>query len=413
MRRRPRSASRGLSAGGWVLLPQAVSRLSALYVFALAARVVEASDLGVLAIGTAAGAAAFGITPAVVGKPLAAMKDDAQRCLAAPQAASAAVLLSLPVAALLCAAALVTVGTARLTLLACSAAVIGSTLVEAQYWRVVFEHGRRRAGVELSAAFVVQGLAITLAVTLGGAAAVVLAPFAALVVVGAVSITAGGGLTLSGARGWMTAQRHLWLPYVWGVTAGVVLVTAVPLILASAAGLEAAAGYRALELLFGATNLLLGVAVRALLTEDVDSGRAYRLIVAPIAFVAVLNGVGLVVLPLDVVEAVVGSAASMVTAMTVVLFTAQRALLSPAHIGGTLLVRARSARDVGALGACNALVHFLLLVAGARWAGLSGGLAGLAVAEAVAAVVYTSLVHSRETGSRVTGRRTESEGTSP
>lgn len=394
MSRRTTSVRPGLSAGGWVLLPQAVSRLSALYVFAVAARAVEARDLGVLAIATAAGAAAFGVVPAVVGKPLAAMKDDAQRRLAAARAASSAVLLSLPVAAVLGAAALATAGTARLTLLACSAAVVGSTLVEAQYWRAVFEHGRRRAGVGLSVAFLVQCLAVTLAVARGGAAAVVLAPFTALVVVGTVSIAAGGGLTLSGARLWITGERRLWLPYVWGVSAGVVLVQAVPLILTSTAGLEAAAGYRALELLFGATNLLLGVAVRALLTEDsVDRRRAYRLVVLPIAGVALVNGAALVAVQPSALEAVVGSAASVIALPALLLFTAQRMLLSPAHVGGTLLVHVLPAGRVGLLGVLNSLLHFVLLVIGAWWAGLAGGLAGLAVAEAVAAVVHTWLVH--------------------
>jgi hypothetical protein len=53
------AAVRQVRASAWVFLPQAVARLSALFVFAVAANRLSAEDVGILAIATAVTAASF------------------------------------------------------------------------------------------------------------------------------------------------------------------------------------------------------------------------------------------------------------------------------------------------------------------------------------------------------------------
>lgn len=383
-------------ASAWVFLPQAVSRLSAFFVFAVAANRLSAEDVGVLAIATAVTAASFGLAPAIVGKPLAVLSDDASRASRAPMAKSFAVLAGTAAGLLLAAAALVTRGDLRLTLIACAVGVPAAMVVESHYWRTVFLRGRRHAGLILSAAFAVQVVSVTIAALLLPDWTVVLAPFAGLAAAAVVLLAVDRHLSWSGARAWAVEHRPTWLPYVSGVAAAVVLVQAVPVILAVTAGLAAASVYRAGELLFGGTNLLIGVLAQTLMTQDTRDIRAtYLRTGAVVLTVAIANALVLVLLPAAVLRGLVGSVSPAVQEL-LPLFTVQRAALGLAYVGSILLLRTFTPRKVGILGVVAAGLNLLLLVVGAMSNGVTGGIAGLALAETLVAAYYV-LVIRRQT----------------
>lgn len=377
-------------SGGWVVVPQVVSRLCAFYVFAVAARSVSGDALGALVIATAMAAGSVALAPAIVGKPLAVLAGP-ERVVAAARARSFAVLSAVAVSVLLLMAGLLAEGTVRLVLLAGAVGVPASMAAEAQYWSSVFVHGRRRAGLGLSACYLVQAGAVTVAAASLPDAGVVVAPFAGMAVA-AVAVMAADGLSPQGAWAWLTQHRSLWLPYVAGVGAAVALVQAVPTVLALTAGLDAASTYRAAELVFGGTNLLIGVVVQTQLTEDTsDPGRTYRRAATLLVAAAVVNGVVLLLVPVPVLAALVGPTAGRLLEL-VLPFTGLRAALGVASVGAVLMVRLLTARRTGGLAVLSALLSGALLVVGALWAGLVGGVLGLFVAEVVIAGYYSLMV---------------------
>ena len=380
----------------WILLPQVVSRLSALYVFAVAANRVSAEELGVLAVATAATAAAFGLVPAVVGRPLAVLPEGPVREERAPQAQSLATLSGLAAGALLGVGSAVTDGFLALTLLACAVGVPAAAVVESRYWRAVFLSGRRPAGLALAAAFLCQSAAVTAAALWAPPTAVVLSPFVGLALAAAgVLVAQRGGLSPAGARTWAGRYRPTWAPYVGGVLAVVALLQAVPTVLALVAGLEAASVYRAGELLFGGTNLLLAVAANVLLTQETaDARRTYARAGGLLVAAAVGNGVVLAAVPERLVALLVGPVAGTVQDVWAV-FTVQRAALALAYVGSVLVLRVLAPRTVGALAAAGAALNLALLLVGVLLGGVAGALVGLAVAESVVAGGYVLLVSRR------------------
>lgn len=375
-----------------MLLPQAVSRLSAVYVFVVAAQVVTAEQLGILAIATAATAASFAVAPAVVGKPLAVLDDLQLRRERGPMAQSFAVTLSLAMAAVLALAALPAGGDLRLALLACALGIPGAMMVESHYWSTVFVSGRRRAGLVLTASFLMQSVAVTVAAAALSPTAVVLSPFVGLVLTAAVLLAADGGISVSGARTWGTKHRATWGPYMLGVAASVTLVQAIPIVLSLTAGLAAASVYRAGELLFGGTNLLIGVISQTLLTQETRRlARAFKLGGGILMTAAVLNGLLLWVLPVSLLDSLVGDIAVVLVDLLPA-FTLQRAALGLASVGSILLVRVLSARRVGALAGISAGLNLVALVLGAAAYGVVGGIAAMAAAECLIAAYYVVLI---------------------
>ena len=380
--------------GVWVLLPQAVSRLTALFVFAAAARRLDAEELGLLAVATAVTAGAFALAAAVVGKPLAVL-DAGERDRLGRHAQSFSVVAALAVGVVLTACGLALTGPVRTALLACAVGVPATMAVESHYWRSVFVHGRRRAGVVLSACYLSQAAAVTLAVLVLSPTGVVLSPFVGLALAGTVVVVADGGLSLSGARAWAGEHRPSWLPYVFGVVAAVALVQAVPIILALSAGLAAASIYRAGELAFGATNLLIGVVVHTHLTGIAPVAlRTYWRSAVALVVLAVANGLLIGVLPTSVLRPFLGPVAEQLQEVLVP-FTALRAALGVASVGSVLLVRMLTARRVGLYGVACAGISALALVAGSLAGGLVGGVTGLAVAEIMIAMFYGRLLVRR------------------
>lgn len=386
------AALRHARAGSWVLLPQAVSRLSAVYVFAIVAQRVTPEQLGVLAIATAATAGSFAVAPAVVGKPLAVLDDLELRRERGALAQAFAIALSLVVSGLLGLLAWPAQGNLRLALVACAIGVPAAMVVESHYWRTVFVAGRRHAGLVLTAGFLVQSAAVTAAAIVLEPTAVVLSPFVGLLAAALVLLVADRNISLRGARAWATDHRPTWVPYVWGVGASVVLVQAVPVVLSVTAGLAAASVYRALELLFGGTNLLIGVISQTLLTQDTRRlMRAFQVGGGLLVLVALANGALLAVLPVRWLSALVGPTAELLGELLPA-FTAQRAALGLASVGSILLVRVLSARRVGSLAVVAAALNLVLLVLGAQLGGVVGGITGMAVAESLIAAWYVRLM---------------------
>lgn len=379
---------RRLRAGGWILLPQAVSRLTSVYVFAVVAHFTNAAELGALAVGTAITSAAVALAPAVVGKPLASLEDEDLRRERAPMAQSAAVLGLLGLAVLLGLAAVLTDGLIRMSLLGGALGLPAAMVVESTYWRTVFVRGPRPAGLGLSGAYVTQALLVTLAGLWLPPRLLVVAPFAALLLVAVVVVLRQPGLSLRGARLWTGPFRSSWVPYVLGVLAGIAVVQAIPTVLTATAGFEAASVYRAGELAFGGTNLLIGVASQTLLTQgSARPRRAYLQVSALICVIAALNGIVLALVPESLVRLVLGPVTHLLLGV-LVLMTVQRIALAVSSIGATLIVPLISARFFGLLDVLTAAVAMAGLVVGGLLGGLTGALVGLAGAEIVFAVSY-------------------------
>lgn len=383
---------RRLRAGGWILLPQAVSRLTSVYVFAVVAHHASAAELGALAIGTAVASAAVALAPAVVGKPLAALGDEATRREQAPLAQSAAVLGLAGVGVLLGLAAVATGGLTRLALAGGAIGLPAAMIVESTYWRTVFVQGARPAGLGLSAAYVAQAVLVTVAALWVPSGPLVVAPFAALCAVAVVVVLRQRGLSLHGARQWAGPFRSSWVPYVLGVLASLLVVQTIPPVLTATAGFAAASVYRAGELAFGGTNLLIGVASQTLLTQgSTRPRRAYAQVSALICLIAALNGLVLALVPESLVRLVLGPVTHLLLGV-LGLMTVQRIGLAVSSIGATLIVPLVSARRFGLLDVLTAVVAMTALVVGGVLGGLTGALIGLAAAEIVFALGYGFLL---------------------
>jgi hypothetical protein len=378
-----------------VFLPQATSRLVSVYVFAVAAQRCSAAQLGTLAIGTAVASAATAVSPALVGKPLAALSDGEERRQRGPQAQSAAVTVAFLIAVALAVAAVSTEGLTRLALVGGALGLPAAMVVESSYWRQVFVNGAPPAGIRLSGAYAGQALIVTAAALWAPTDWVVLSPFLGLLLVAFVLLlTTSRELSLSGARQWFGPLRPTWLPYVVGVAAGVALVQAIPIVLTATAGLAATSVYRACELAFGGANLIIGVIGQTFLTQGSARPRRAYLRGGLVGVVVALgNGLVIHLLPPDLLRVVVGPLVAPLLEVLPVM-TAQRASLALSTVGAMLLVPLISARRHGSLDVLAAAVALGLLIAGGVIFGLDGAIAGLAIAEVALAVLYLVLLRA-------------------
>jgi hypothetical protein len=376
----------------WLLLPQVFSRLSSVYVFALIARRTDADSLGALALATAFSAAPVALSAAIVGKPLAALSDRGRRLESARMAYSAAVLVGLALSSVLALIAWRTSGLVQVALLGGALGVPSAMVVESLYWRSLFLDGTRKASLTLSGAYAAQALLFTAGLSVLTGSAILLTPFAALAVVAVATAVAFRGFSLRGAWRWLTTLRTTWLPYVFGVAASLIFIQAVPSLLAATSGFAAASVYRAGELAFGATNLLIGVTVQALMTEG--AGRPTRVharATALLVGVAALNAVALVVVPEALLREVLGATAPALQQL--VLFVAiQRAALAASNVGNVLLVPRISPRRFALIDIFAASWSLTFLIVGGVVDGLRGSLAGLALAEVLLALLYTRVL---------------------
>ena len=391
---RARRAARALAARGWFLVPQVFSRLSAIVVFALVANATTTSYLGAFAIATAVGAGAQALGPALVAKPLAAV-PPAQRGPRAVPAISAAAATGVAAATVLLGASLLVDGLPRITLAAAGLTAAGVLGLEAAFWTTVFTRGARPAGLGLAGAYLAQVLATVAVAALEPGPHLVLVPGGTLAVCAAVLVAAQRPRPAA-ARVWWAGYRHEWLPYVFGSASSIALVQAIPLALAGLAGLAATSLYRAVELVFGPTNLAVSVTGNALLARE-EPGRVrelYRRAGAVLALLAVGNGLVLALAPPEALGLLVGELAGELQELAGVA-TLQRSAMAVASMGGILLVPLLSARLNGVLSVAASGLSFLALVVGLLAGGLVGGLAALAVTELVLAVVFGSLLRRR------------------
>jgi hypothetical protein len=385
-------AVRRLPPAAWVLLPQAVSRLASVYVFAVAAHRCTAPQLGALAIATAIGSAAAVLAPAVVGKPLAGLTDLESRRDQAPMAQSAAIACSLFLSVLVALGAGVTHGLPRLALLGGAVGLPAVMVVESAYWRSAFVEGTRPAGIRLSAAYLVQAAVMTAAAVWLPPSWVVVAPFLGLFAIATVVVARQRGLSAAKARAWLTTFRRSWLPYVFGVAASISLMQAIPPVLSATAGLSAASVYRAAELAFGGTNLLVGVASQTFLTQgSTRPRRAYLLGAGLMAVVAAANGIALALLPESLLRVVLGPVTPLLLGV-LALMSAQRIAFAVKCIGEVLVVPLIPARRYGTLDVAAAAVSLAALLVGGLVNGLPGALGGLAAAEVLLAVLWAVLL---------------------
>ncbi len=379
----------------WLALPQVVSRLTSVVVFALVAQRVDSGSLGAFSVATVISSASLALAPALVGKPLANLVARGAVVQEAPFAQSAAVAGSVLAGSGLLVAALVSDGLVRLTLLGAAIGVPAVMIVESSFWRDVFTGGSRRAGGLLSLAYAVQALGVVTAVLTLNSRAVVLSPFVTLLAVGTVILLVRRGLTARGAWIWFRHRRSSWLPYVLGVAATVALVQAIPVVITATAGFGSASVYRAGELAFGGTNLLIGIATQSLLARGTSRPRAtYARFTAALLVVAVLNGLVLALLPDALLRALVGPAEPLLREVLLIV-TVQRCALAVSSIGGVLLVTLVSARRSGLLDVIAASVSFTSLVIGSVLYDLRGALGGLAAAEVLLSGMYFLLLRKR------------------
>ncbi len=379
----------------WLALPQVVSRLSSIVVFAVIAQVAEPDLLGAFAVATVISSASLALAPAVVGKPLAALSATTDVEVQAPRAHSAAILLGLVVGSGLLVGAALCEGLVRLTLLCAGIGIPAVMAVESSFWRDAFAVGSRRAGGLLSAAYAFQVTVVIGAALVLEPPAVVVAPFVALLVFGSVTIAARRHLTLRGARTWVTRQHASWTPYVLGVAGSIALIQSIPVVITATAGFDSASVYRAGELAFGGTNLLIGIATQNLLARGTDRPRrTYARLTVALAVVAALNGLVLALLPDALLRLLVGPAEPLLREV-LPLITVQRCALAVSSIGAFLLIPRLTAKRVGLLDVVAAVFSFTALLVGGVLLGLSGALGGLAAAEVLLAVLYYCILRKR------------------
>ncbi len=382
------------------MLPQVVSRLAALVAFAIVANAARADVLGVFALISAVLSGAVAIGPAIVAKPLAATADPEERRRRTHLAVSAAAAVAAVASMAFLVGAALTTGLVRLTLLGGALAAWGGLALEGAYWAAVFRAGPRGAGIRLAAAYAAQTLATLLAAAAGFGEALVLVPPATLALGGVLALTRQRP-TVPAARTWFTAHRAGWLPYVGGTAASVGMVQAIPLLLTATVGLTGASVFRALELTFGPTNLAATVTTNALLAREGRSGlpRLYRRAGLALAVLALANGSVLLLVPMDVLEALLGHAAQPLRDEGIVA-TLYRTSYAVSLVGAILLVPVFAARTIGLLNVGVVAGTLSALLVGLLVGGLTGGFAALSVTETAYAVLYATLLARARTADR-------------
>ncbi|NAZ81101.1 hypothetical protein GTR02_04640 [Kineococcus sp. R8] len=377
-----------------MLLPQATSRLTSVLVFAVLAQRCTAEQMGVFAIATAIASAPSALAPAVVGKPLATAAAEARAGRTQP-AQSAAVVLAVLVAAVLAVAAAATDGLTRQALAAGAIGLPSAMVVETSYWCDVFTRGARAAGARLAGAYAGQAVVVMAGSFWLPVPWLLLSPFVALAVMALAALATRSRLSLRGAWAWCTTHRPTWLPYLMGVAGSVALVQSIPAVLTGVVGFGAASVYRAGELAFGGTNLLIGVISQTLLTQGVGDRRGVHLRAGAAAgAVALANGVVLLLLPHAVLRLVLGETADLLTQVLPAM-TMQRTALAVSSVAGTILVLLLTAMRISLLQLGAAVVALSALAVGGAVGGLDGSLLGIAAAEVVLAVVFTLVLRRR------------------
>ncbi len=362
------------------------------WVFAAVAQRTTAEELGALALGTTFSSVSIALAPAVIGKPLAAMLSDSDRRQAGVQAFSAALGLACVGSLVLLLVAAVTDGLTKLAALGGAVGVLAGMVVEGYYWKRVFAAGRRSAGLELSGAYAAQAVAVTACVLVGPLPVVILSPFLGLAGAALVMLSVHGGVNWGSARVWCTQRSGLWLPFVLGVSASVVLVQTIPVVLAAKVGFKAASVYRAGELAFGVTNLLIGVSIQSLLTQATARPFwVYTRFSIALALVAVANGLALALIPVSLLEAVIGPTGPLLVGVLPII-TVQRVALAVSSLGSILLVPLLSPRRLGTLEVVAAGLALLALLVGAEAGGLRGALLGLASVEVTLSIMFAVLL---------------------
>jgi hypothetical protein len=380
----------------WFLVAQATSRLSSIWIFAVVAHHTSLDGLGALSVATAMAAAAQAIAPAVIGKPMATLPSREARIAEIPMAYSANVLLGLIVGTLLGAASLGLHGAAQLALVGGAFGVPAGMVVEGTFWRLVYVRGPRAAALTLSCSYLAQAALATAAASLVSPTRLVVAPYVALAGVAVVLLLVNRDATWPGARSWVVDHYRRWLPYVGGAGASLGLVQAIPVAIAATSGLAAASTWRAGELAFGGTNLILGASAQMLLVREHDGNlrSVYRRGASALACVALGNAAAVAFAPRSVVRIFLGPATRELESV-LAQFTVQRVAMCVASVGVLVLIPVVRAGLVAGLDVASALLKLALLLAGSWLAGVSGCIWGLAAAEVLLALICTGLLLAR------------------
>jgi hypothetical protein len=331
------------------------------------------------------------MAPAIVGKPMAAARDLQTKRKLAPFAQSAAILSCLAVGILFVPIAFLSHGLVRLALIGAAIGVPATMIIESTYWRMVFIRGPRGAGIALSVSYSLQAIFLFISTYWLSPNALVVAPFVALAIPAAVELIVVHDVAYKRALVWIRDYRKLWVPYVIGVSAGVAMTLAIPTVLSATAGFSAASIYRAAELAFGGSNLLLGVAGQSLLTQETERPRTtYLRVSAGLGLITGLNGLAIEVVPRAWLTAVIGSAAHLLLSVLIIV-TVQRIALAFATVSGNLLIARVPPRIVGAMDITVAAFSMSGLVVGGILSGPRGALTGLAIAEVLSALLYARI----------------------
>ncbi|OHV39870.1 MULTISPECIES: hypothetical protein [Pseudofrankia] len=390
----------------WFLVAQAASRLSSIWIFAVVAHNTSLQGLGALSVATAMAATAQAIAPAVIGKPMATLPSREARVAEIPMAYSATVLLGLVVGALLGAASLGLHGAAQLALIGGAFGVPAGLVVEGTFWRLVYVRGPRAASMTLSACYVAQAALVAVAAGWVSATYLVVAPYLALAGVATVLLLVNRGATWPAARAWIVGHYRRWLPYVGGAGASLALVQVIPIAIAATSGLAAASTWRAGELAFGVTNLILGASAQLLLVRehDGDLRATYRRGATLLGCIALCNAAAVAFAPRSFLRLFLGPATDELESV-LAQFTVQRVAMCVASVGTLVLIPVLRAGVVGALDLGSALLKLALLVAGGWIAGVAGGIWGLAAAEVLLALACTALLLARTRAAPLPPRR--------
>jgi hypothetical protein len=381
----------------WFLLPQVVSRLSAVVTFAFIANSTSTDALGVFAIISAVGSGAVALGPAMVAKPLAATADASERRKRAHFALSAVVLSAATVGAIFASAAMVTSGLVRLTLAGAALMTWGAAVLEAAYWTGVFSRNPRRAGTANAIAYAAQAVVAAIAVRAINTDYVVLVPPGVLSLAAIVTLLRQPP-SFANARAWYRDYKATWLPYVGGSAASIAMIQAIPLIVTAKVGLGGASVFRALEIAFGPTNLAAAVTGNSLLARDVHDARGelrvYRRAGTGLALIAIANGLLLILTPFSVIEGLLGSAAGVLRDDVVVasLFRVGQAVST---IGLVVLIPLYPARRIGAINVLSVVATITALIGGLLLDDLAGAFAALAAVEAAWVVAFWFLIKRR------------------
>jgi hypothetical protein len=386
-----KSPIRQLQTGLWFAIPQIASRLSSFAIFGLLAHYNDAQGMGVFAVASAITSGAAGLAPAIVGKPLANMRTDADLASTARRAHSGAILLSLLASLLLVALACLANAQYATAMLLSAVGLPAAMCIEAGFWRISFTRGAKVAGPTLGAAYICQLLVVIVASQAIATEQLLWAPFIGLAISAFMAVGVTGRPDIHGAFAWLFRSWAKWSSYVAAAASSLVVALVTPTLLAATVSFSAAATYRAAEIAFGLVNVLIGITSQMLLTgpagKPQQAARVLGWTTACLSAVSIFNGLVLELLPANVVSGLFGSVTGGLTAVVLV-FAIQRAALSASSAGSSILVPHLSSARYGAISAITSLATIMLLVVGGLIGELAGAVAGLTAAEILTALVF-------------------------